>query len=93
METLSKEKIKKEFEKNGLSFDKIVRTRLGDGFFIYHNRAMGLPYHSYKKRFMRRNLDGSKTYERIKETKIVRRDFVSSEYNLQMVIAEAKRRK
>ena len=92
METLSKETIKKEFEKNGLTTIKVARTRLGDGFFIYHNRAMGLPYHSYKKRFIRETADGGKLYERTKETKILKRDFVDNKDSLRMVIAEAKRR-
>jgi hypothetical protein len=92
MENLSKEKIKKEFEKNGLTINKIAKTRLGDGFFIYHNRAMGLLYHSYKRKFIRENADGGKIYERTKETKTLRRDFVDSEDLLRMVIAEAKRR-
>lgn len=87
-----KNKIKKEFEKNKLSFDKIAKTRLGDGFFIYHNRAMGFPTTIYKRKFIRETADGGKLYERTKETKILKRDFVDNKDALQRVIAEAKRR-
>ena len=87
-----KNKIKEEFKKNGLTINKIARTRLGDGFFIYHNRAMGFPRTSYKRKFIRENPDGSKLYEKTKETKILKRDFVDTESMLQMVIVEAKRR-
>lgn len=87
-----KNKIKEEFEKNGLSFDKIAKTRLGDGFFIYHSKAFGMPRTTYKRRFIRETADGGKLYERIKETKILRRDFIDNEDSLRMVITEAKRR-
>ena len=73
-----REKIKKEFEKNGLAIDKIARTRLGDGFFVYHDKAMALPATTYHRRFIRENPDGSKTYERTKETKIMRRSFIDN---------------
>lgn len=86
---ITKNIIKKRFNKEGLKIDKIVRTKLGDGFFVYHPLGMEYKILVYRKI---KNIENGYILERCH--KIIKKNFISNEEDgedlLDMVISEAK---
>jgi len=90
---ITPEIIKQEYAKAGLKIDKIVATKLGDGWFVYHENASPKKKYVYERKLIKEE-NGKATFERIKKPVIIKSDFVSNEEDaydlLEMYIAEAK---
>jgi len=87
---LSKEEIKRIYEKNGLKVDKIVRSRLNDGYFVYHDRGM-------ERMINTRTLISKTDYKAVYQTgkENIRSDFIEDgdPFSIMNSIVEAKRRR
>lgn len=88
---MTADKIKTMYEQNGLKVDKIIRAKLNDGFYVYHQ--YGFQHKSYKPAKIVKQ-EGNMT---IKQTQpyLVKCDFVDDAYedmSLEIAVMEARHR-
>lgn len=82
------EAIQTAYDKAGIKVNRIARTRLNDGYFVYHDFAMAKK--TYKPlKFIKINPNGSKLYQR--QHGVIRRDWIADDDQdmLEMQIQEA----